>query len=458
VSHELRSPLNGIRLWTSLLQDCDPSDRSLVQKAVDNIESSVKSQARIIEDLLDATRFASGNVQFERRPIDLVALTRRVIERNTPAYRECDQELLLDSQVADVTVLADRGRIEQVVQNLIDNARKFSTAGNRTEVRIETTGDRVVVAVRDQGRGIAADELTDLFDQFWQGDRSGDRHQDGLGLGLHIVRHIVELHDGRVEAHSEGRGKGTELRFELPRLDGGAGAARAVAAKRSPEQQAVGDIVVVDDERATAEALALGLRMAGFEVRVAHDVPTALAELEDRRPRALVSDLGIGDRSGFELAHRLREIEFGQRLPRTPAIAISGRDLPEDRFGSRAAGFDDYLRKPVAMRPLVARLRALIDAASQPQQPLDVMIVHGDRDIGERLREQLLGQGHSVRVAGASAEALAQLALQPAAAVLATADLPDGDGASLLAAARQASPHVLPIALAETDDEDALVA
>lgn len=456
VSHELRSPLNGIRLWTSLLQDTDHPDQELVRRAVANIESGVTAQARILEDLLDATRLESGGLQLERTPVDLVPLARRVVERNAPAAVEQGQQLTFAADVDEAIVLADRGRIEQVLQNLIDNARKFSEAGAATRVEVAISGDSAQLRVRDQGRGIAADDLGDLFDRFWQGARTGDREQDGLGLGLHLVRHLVEHQGGRVEAHSDGLGTGAELRIELPLHRRADDDAEQRPATSTDAPLPAGDLLVVDDDPATAEALALGLRMAGYEPRVARDVPTALAELDSRRPRALVSDLGIGTRSGFELAQRLRRLEFDQRLPRTPAIAISGRDLPEDARDSRAAGFDRYLRKPVAMRPLVAALRALLEADKAPA--LDVLIVHGDRQAGERLRELLLGHGHSVQVAPDAAAALAQIAQHPVDAVVATATLPDGDGETLHASVQQTAPQTLAITLGDGDDPEQVAA
>jgi PAS domain S-box-containing protein len=431
VSHELRSPLNAIRLWTSLLQSSDSVDADLVRRAVAQIDNAVTAQSRIIEDLLDVSRFESGRLELQRTVMELVALVREVTDRNEPLAVDRGVSLEFESTDHEASVHADRGRLDQVLQNLLDNAIKFTPRGGQVRVSVALLETRVRVVVRDSGEGLAPDKLPDIFAQFWQAEHRDTRAHGGLGLGLNLVKQIVESHDGAVDAHSDGLGKGASIAFELPLVSTGKQAAVMAQPVAAVGERIEGDILVVDDDQTTVEVVAIGLRMRGYAVRVAADVPAALAQIQERRPRILISDLMMAGRSGFDLVEDVRREEFERGLDRLPAIAITGRGSPSDRRAVRASGFDRYLQKPVRMEALVDTMTGLIDAA-RSTVGAEVLVVSVDRDTGEQLRAALAKHGHQVQVASSAADALA-LAHDNAPEVLVTElELPDGSGESLL--------------------------
>lgn len=452
VSHELRSPLNGIRLWTSLLHDEDDVGEELLRRAVAQIEEGVATQSRIIEDLLDVSRFESGRLELRRQRQDLVAIVREIVQRNQPAADSRGLKLTLAQPPKHAPVIADRQRIEQVLQNLLDNAMKFTEAEGKITVTVRTHQQNVHVAVRDTGRGIEADKIGAVFDQYWQASGRDARTHGGLGLGLNLVKRIVELHDGAVTAESDGAGRGSTLSFRLP-LRGRSARDRATAPNRRVAAEAVtGDLLVVDDDAGTLEAVALGLRMRGYEVRMAPDVDAALTAIGERPPRALISDLMMGRRSGFELCRALRDGEFARGAPRIPAIAISGRGRDEDERDAWLAGFDLYLTKPVGMKMLGEQLERLL-AADAVAPPANVLVVDPDRQRSERVRRHLIGHGHSVQVASSAANAMALLDAQPPDVIVAVRRVGDGSGRDLLDSVHREDDEILTL-LADGDDED----
>ena len=431
VSHELRSPLNAIRLWTSLLQSSPTVDADLVARAVEQIENGVTAQSRIIEDLLDVSRFESGRLELQRRAVELVELVRQAIGRNHPAAAEQGLALTFETAHPQATVLADPGRIDQVLQNLIDNALKFTPSGGLVEVSVVMLPKRVRVVVRDTGRGIAPEKLADVFQQFWQAEDRDTRTVGGLGLGLNLVRQIIENHDGVVEAHSDGLDQGASLMFELPLH----ATDRLPAAPLSPViasgERLEGDVLIVDDDATTVEAIAIGLRMRGYAARVASGADQALGQIQERRPRLLISDLMMAGRSGFELMEAIRADEFENGFDRLPAIAITGRGGPNDRRDVRRSGFDRYLQKPVRMESLVTALEEIL-TSSRTTPGLRVLLACADRDRGEQLRQALAKHGHVVQVASSSADALALVDSNVPEALIAETELVDGPGETLL--------------------------
>jgi len=451
VSHELRSPLNAIRLWTSLLQTSERVDDDLLRRATEQIENGVATQSRIIEDLLDVSRFESGQLELERRAVDLVALVDEVVTRNAPLADERGLRLVHERGCEQAFVLADRGRIQQVVQNLLDNACKFTPRGGEVRVATALVEQRCRVSVRDDGQGIAPDALADVFVQFWQAEDRDTRRHGGLGLGLNLVKQIVERHDGQVEAHSDGVSKGTTIVFELPLHADATSSPHRRAAPAANAPMLEGDLLVVDDDPTTVEALAIGLRLRGYEARVAMDAEQALAAIAERRPRALISDLMMRGCSGFELVERLRADEHERGLDRLPTIAITGRGTPTDRREVRAAGFDRYLQKPVRMDTLHATLDELL---AQPRKAagLNVLIACADREHGGELRAALTRQGHEVLVAHSAAEALALVHSNVPDALVAARELNDADGAVLLDNISAENGETMTVLLAPTAD------
>jgi len=378
VSHELRSPLNSIRLWSSLMHADASPDAATIQKATRKIEASVDAQSRLINDLLDVSRFVSGKLELERGPIDLSAVAKEVSNELRPAAEEKGVHLELHFPAGASMVDGDRTRLAQVVRNLVENAIKFTARGGKIDVEAGALGAEIELRVRDDGAGIVAEHLPRIFDQFWQGDADSSRRHGGLGLGLSIVKLVVERHGGTFSVR-------------LPLLEAAPSAADEIQAAPPPPLE--GDVLVVDDERDTAEALALALRVRGLRVRVAFDAESALESIAAQRPRVLVSDLAMPGLSGLDLLHRIRDEEHASRLARVHALAISGRGSPSDKWRVRRAGFDAYMAKPVSALAVFRWVsEAMVRGPAETPSPLTVMVLGGEDELLLRLR----GEGHEV--------------------------------------------------------------
>lgn len=400
VSHELRSPLNAILAWTSLLRDESAAED--LARAVEAIEASVHSQTRLVNDLLDASRIRAGTLEIEPARIDLDAVVRSAVSHLTPVAREKGVALELATH-GPAFAMADAERIEQVIRNLVDNALKFTREGGRVAVGLSEGETSWLLEVRDDGRGISADALPQVFDEFWQGDRKGSSGGKGLGLGLLIVKHLVERHGGVVRVESDGEGRGTTVRVELPK-PGGAVTEAADAPSAPPDLSGV-EVVVVDDHVATVEAIGVALGRVGAIPRLAKSVPEALLLLERGTPDVLVSDIGLPDRDGFDLIRTVRESDHASRS--ILAIAVTGLADPEERRRIRRAGFDSYLAKPVGPDVVIDRivkLRALEAAPNPPARR--VLVLDAVPETAGELVVLLRKLGHEVREVRDGAEAL----------------------------------------------------
>jgi CheY-like chemotaxis protein len=299
--------------------------------------------------------------------------------------------------------LADAERIEQVIRNLVDNALKFTPKGGHVAVELSEGDASWLLEVRDDGRGISEDALPMVFDEFWQGNRKGSSGGKGLGLGLLIVKHLVERHGGVVRVESEGEGRGTTVRVELPKP--GEVVTGAADATASPPDLSGVEVVVVDDHIATVEAIGAALAKLGAIPRLAKSVPEALLFLERGTPDVLVSDIGLPDRDGFDLIRAVRG--FGDATRSILAIAVTGLAGPEERRRIRRAGFDSYLAKPVGTDVVIDRivkLRALEAAANPPARR--VLVLDAAPETAGELAVLLRKLGHEVREARDGAEAL----------------------------------------------------
>jgi PAS domain S-box-containing protein len=396
VSHELRSPLNAILAWTSLLRD-EPGEE--VARVVRSIEASVHSQSRLVNELLDASRIRQGALQIEPVPIDLEPVVRNAVSRMAPIASERGIALEVETR-GPAPLFADEERIEQVVGNLIDNALKFTPKGGRVDVRLWDRQEVWRIEVRDNGRGIAADALPHVFQEFWQGGESSGRGA-GLGLGLLIVKHLVERHGGTVRIESEGRDRGTTVEVDLPRSR--ATAPEAAGVERADLKGL--EVVVVDDDDPTVQALGLALGRVGAICRLATSVPEALRLFEGGTPDLLVSDIGLPDRDGFDLIRSLRALDEPVRS--VLAIAVTGLVEPEEQRRIRRAGFDAYLAKPVAPDVVIdrmIRLRALQLAQSSP--PRRVLILDAVPETSSEIAAALRRKGHAVHQVREPVEAL----------------------------------------------------
>ncbi len=359
LSHELRNPLAPIRNAAQVIRLVGPVDANL-QRAAQMIERQVGQMTCLVDDLLEVSRISSGKVRLQMEPVELAAVVARAVETSRPLIDGRRHELTVTSCPGPVCVDGDVTRLVQVVANLLNNAAKYTGEGGHIALTVERKGGQGVVRVRDDGMGIAADVLPHVFVLFTQGDRSLARSEGGLGIGLSLVKNLVELHGGRVEAFSDGPGKGSEFVVQLPALE-----TQPVAPVDAGEVTANGtpvlprSVLVVDDNVDSAESLAMLLRLEGHEVQTAYDGPTALATAYAFQPEVAFVDIGLPGMDGFELARRLRE-QVG--LKDALLAALTGYGQQEDRRKSLEAGFDAHLVKPVdltAVSKLLARPRSV---------------------------------------------------------------------------------------------------
>jgi PAS domain S-box-containing protein len=345
LGHELRNPLSPI-LTALQLMKLRGSDASQRERTV--IERQVNHLTRLVDDLLDVSRIASGRVELKEEVVEMAAVVAKGIEMASPLLEQRAHALTVDVPRHGLTVQGDPTRLSQVVSNLLTNAAKYTPAGGQVTIRAANDGDDVVIRVTDTGIGIAPDVLPRVFDLFVQERQAIDRSQGGLGLGLTIVRSLVERHQGSVSAHSDGPGRGSEFTVRLPKalsspeLDARRPADSPVASMLSPDRRR--NILIVDDNEDAAEMLAETLRMTGHETRVAHDGPAALQLAERFHPDIAFLDIGLPVMDGYELAGRLRELPG---LAGISLVAVTGYGQESDRQKSRAAGFHHHLVKPV---------------------------------------------------------------------------------------------------------------
>ena len=364
LSHELRTPLNAILGWVQLLRadaDAGATDAAELSQGLATVERNARVQAQLIEDLLDVSRIVSGKVRLAVRRTDLRPVLAAAVDVVRPAAQAKGVRLDLPQASAPAPVVGDPNRLQQVAWNLLANAVKFTPPGGTVRAALDRVGGDMELAVSDSGRGIAADFLPFVFDRFRQADGTASRQHGGLGLGLAIVRHLVELHGGIVTAESDGPGRGATFRVRLPLSDGAADDDDASASARLPAGQpllAGVRAVVVDDEPDARGLVAAVLRRAGAEVTAVATAAEALAAVTAVRPAVLVSDIAMPGGDGFGLIAAVR------RLPptaggRTPAVALTAYAGAEDRDRVVRAGFDAHLPKPLDAAALLHTVAAL---------------------------------------------------------------------------------------------------
>jgi PAS domain S-box-containing protein len=350
LGHELRNPLSPI-LTALQLMKLRGSDASERERTV--IERQVTHLTRLVDDLLDVSRIARGKVELKEEIVEIAEIVAKAIEIASPLLEQRRHTLDVHVQRRGLTVKGDSTRLSQIVSNLLTNAAKYTPPGGHITIRTEEGDGEVVVRVRDSGLGIAPEVLPRVFDLFVQERQTIDRSQGGLGLGLTIVRNLVERHGGTVSANSEGPGKGSEFVVRLPRASVGSvpehapvdAIAESVVARRDDSPK----ILVVDDSVDGAEMLAAALSAMGYDTRVAHDALVALRIAADFRPDVALLDIGLPVMDGYELAARLRELSDSNGMT---LIALTGYGQESDRQKSREAGFDHHLVKPVDLRLL----------------------------------------------------------------------------------------------------------
>jgi PAS domain S-box-containing protein len=371
ISHELRNPLNAILGWAHMMRlgKLTPAN---AERAVETIYRNAKSQAQLVADLLDVSRIISGKLRLDVRTVDLISIVSAAIDSVRPAVdaKGIQLQTILDPETGPIS--GDADRLQQIVWNLLTNAVKFTPKGGRIQVKVQPIDSHAEIVVSDSGVGISKEFLPYVFDRFRQADASTTRIHGGLGLGLSIVRQLVDLHGGSASVHSEGEGKGATFTISLPFVG-------VTGDEKEPEpaQPAQDDtdipfdglpslqglrVLVVDDEADTRELICEVLKECGSEVITSCSVVEALEALEQHKPDILISDLGMPDEDGYSLISKIRALPV-ERGGQIPAAALTAYARTEDRMRVLRAGFQFHLPKPVDSAELVTVVASLAGRA-----------------------------------------------------------------------------------------------
>jgi signal transduction histidine kinase/CheY-like chemotaxis protein len=362
LSHELRNPLaalsNGLQFLKLAGRDPIAAERSRAM-----MERQLSQTVRLVDDLLDVSRIATGKLELHKERVDLAFVVRDAVEASRQLIEREGHELTVSLPPDPILLDADPTRLAQIFLNLLNNAAKYSERGGQIRLSAQRNGNEVAVSVRDAGIGISAAQLPLVFDAFVQVDTSWQRAQGGLGIGLSLVKEFVGLHGGRVEVRSDGPGKGSEFIVHLPvAIDTTAAEppTAAVAVARGPRRR----ILVVDDNTDAAESLASILRILGHDVRTAHDGEAGVAAAAEFRPELVLMDLGMPRLNGYEAARRIRAEPWGHE---PCLVALTGWGADRDRGRTHDAGFDGHLVKPVELDVLMKMLAEMPDRLASPQ-------------------------------------------------------------------------------------------
>lgn len=357
LAHELRNPLAPISNAVQILLQNEQPGSEVTQTAVRMMERQVGQMVRLVDDLLDVSRISQNKIELRRAQLELASVLRHAVEAASPAYTRKGVELIISEPPQAIILNGDSTRLTQVVGNLLNNAVKFTPTGGKVRLTVAAEGSEAVIRVEDNGIGIAEDKLPQLFELFMQVDESLERTQGGLGIGLSLVKRLVEMHGGSVEVSSAGLGLGSTFVLRLPMLEAAA-AEQAAAPVSSTEVAAVIQrrILVVDDNLASAQSLGLLLKLKGHVVEMAHDGREALAKATASRPEVILLDIGLPILNGYEVASRIRAEPWGAAIT---LIALTGWGQPDDIRRALDAGFDQHMVKPVRHSELMALLAGL---------------------------------------------------------------------------------------------------
>ncbi|HET8699943.1 MAG TPA: ATP-binding protein, partial [Gammaproteobacteria bacterium] len=358
LAHELRGPLaplsNVLEIWKRT------KDGARLDRARDTMERQLGQLVRLVEDLLDLNRITHNRLELRRRRVNLADVIHQAVEATRPLADSLGHELHVDLPREPVWLSADPARLAQVFGNLLNNACKYTDPGGGIWLTAERHGDEAVITVRDTGIGISADQLDKIFEMFIQADTAPDKSRGGLGIGLTLVKRLVRMHEGVIEARSAGSGQGSAFVVRLPVL--GEREAVPPSSASSTERAATAPrgrrVLVVDDNVDSASSLALLLQLEGHETYTAHDGAAALAAIDRHHPDVALLDIGLPKMSGHDVARQIRERPWGKHIA---LIAVTGWGQDEDRRKSREAGFDAHLVKPVDRDALSELLHSLDD-------------------------------------------------------------------------------------------------
>jgi PAS domain S-box-containing protein len=352
LAHELRNPLAPLRSALDLLKQSG-TDASRAQLARDTMDRQLGQMVRLVDDLLDVNRVMHNRLELRPVDIDIALVIHQAVEVSQPLIDKAGHHLRVVLPAEPLFLHADPVRLTQVFANLLNNSCKYTPPGGHLQISAERVGDQAVVRVKDSGAGIPADQLEKIFNMFNQIDPAPERAQGGLGIGLTLVRRLVEMHGGSVHASSEGPGKGSEFITRLPALKGvPEGLTSQVPGVATPAMRR--RVLIVDDNRDAADALALLLQHSGHDAFVAYDGRAALAAAEKHRPNVILLDIGLPGMSGHDVCRQIREQPWGKTIR---MIALTGWGQDEDRRKSHEAGFDGHLVKPVDLAAVLQQFQ-----------------------------------------------------------------------------------------------------
>jgi len=354
LAHELRNPLAPIRNAVQILNLKGPAVREL-QWAREVIDRQVQQMTRLVDDLLDVSRITRGRIELREERVDLATVVNSAVETSSPLIHRQGHELTVTIPPEPIYLEADLTRLSQVLMNLLTNAAKYTNPGGHIWLTGDRQGDHLLIRVTDTGIGIAADMLPHVFEMFKQVDRSLARSEGGLGIGLTLVRQLVEMHGGTVEAHSPGLGKGSEFVLRLPVVSEVEEKPQTAAKRKEATTAARCRILVVDDNQDSADSISILLRTMGHEVHTAYDGLEAVGAAAEFQPDVVLLDIGLPNLNGYDAARRIREQQGG---PERMLIALTGWGQEQDRNQSKEAGFDHHLTKPIDFDDLRALLAA----------------------------------------------------------------------------------------------------
>jgi PAS domain S-box-containing protein len=354
LAHELRNPLAPMRNALQVIQLAG-SDPAAVGQAREMMERQMRHMVRLVDDLLDVSRITGGKLELRKQRVDLAAVVRTAVETSRPLIEAAGHELAVTLPPQPVFVDGDPVRLAQVFANLLNNAAKYTERGGKIWLTAERQGSDAVVSVRDTGLGIPGEMLGKVFELFTQVDRTLEKAQGGLGIGLTLVRRLTEMHGGSVEAHSEGYGHGSVFSVRLPAILVAPARNERAAEESTPSSRR--RILVVDDNRDSAISLGMMLQLMGNEVRTAHDGLEAVQAAEDFRPDVALLDIGLPKLNGYEAARHMREQPWGRDIV---LIAVTGWGQDEDKRRSKEAGLNFHMVKPVEPAALEKLLAGLL--------------------------------------------------------------------------------------------------
>jgi signal transduction histidine kinase/CheY-like chemotaxis protein len=368
VSHELRTPLTAILGWSRMLQG-DSLDNEMATRAIETIKRNAKSQAQIIDDILDVSRIITGNLYLELNPVEIAPVLEAAVNVVRPTADAKGIHIDVNFEPEPAAVPGDVNRLQQVFWNLLSNAVKFTPAGGRVTVSLHQKVDsQVEITIADTGKGITPEFLPFVFDRFRQADSTSTRQHGGLGLGLAIARHLVEIHGGSIAASSDGDGTGAMFTVRLPLVGTIAEPVAQVKPndetainERLKSQQILSDlnVLLVDDDQDTLELLGAALMQRSANVTAVSSAAAALESIKRARPDVVISDIAMPGEDGYQLIQSVRRLNL---IPELPAMAITAYAKEEDKQRALAAGFHRYLSKPVELGEFISAVAELARA------------------------------------------------------------------------------------------------